>query len=92
MECSVRFQPSGASHSESVLEEIREPPEGGPVVGHVPKPVTLAVPVDATAVELWFHTFTEPGLWGVCDAWDSQFGQNYWFPVSPSSGSRLVQA
>jgi hypothetical protein len=67
------------------------------VTGHVlnpPKPMPLEVPVplDAEQVELWFQ-YTDLLQ---CSAWDSRFGQNYWFgvtrrgpvqPVSPRTGA-----
>ncbi|HEY2746412.1 MAG TPA: DUF6209 family protein [Polyangia bacterium] len=38
------------------------------------------VPADATSVQLWFHAVA-PG----CDAWDSNYGQNWSFPVVAAS-------
>ena len=38
------------------------------------------VPTDATSVELWFHAVA-PG----CEAWDSNYGANWSFPVVASS-------
>jgi hypothetical protein len=40
-------------------------------------PVKVEVPADAQAVELWFQVSNPLG----CSAWDSHFGQNYWYPV-----------
>lgn len=40
-------------------------------------PVTVQVPPDAQAVELWFQVSNLVG----CSAWDSRFGDNYWYPV-----------
>ena len=40
-------------------------------------PVNVEVPADAQAVELWFQVSNILG----CSAWDSRFGQNYWYPV-----------
>ncbi|WP_437335331.1 DUF6209 family protein [Sorangium sp. So ce394] len=76
----VRFHPRGEIVQGSVVEEVRaegRPP--GPVVAHRAAPLELAVPDDATGVELWFHHFSQTSR--RCDAWDSRFGENYWFDV-----------
>jgi hypothetical protein len=88
---SIRFHPSGQSHAGNMVQHY----EG--VTGHVydpPRPVPLAVPIplDAERVELWFQNTDLLQ----CSAWDSRFGQNYWFgvtrqgpvqPVSPRTGA-----
>jgi Family of unknown function (DUF6209) len=76
----IRFQPRGELFSGSVVAPVRSgenPP--GPVIGHVPVPLRLSVPSDATQAEIWFHSFYQTS--SRCDAWDSQFGQNYWFAI-----------
>ena len=79
----IRFHPGGQLHEQSVLEAIRAGPGGsGPVVNHRPRLIEIAVPMDATRVELWFHTFSEWPTGGLCSEWDSRFGQNYWFDVA----------
>ena len=42
------------------------------------------VPADATGVQLWFHAVAPN-----CDAWDSNYGQNWSFPVVASSPSAV---
>jgi hypothetical protein len=84
----LRFHPSGQLHHESVLEAIRAGTVGGPtgpVVNHRPRLIEITVPMDAIRVELWFHTFSEWPTGGSCSAWDSRFGQNYWFDVARGS-------
>jgi hypothetical protein len=77
---TIRFHPRGDTVSGSVLAPMRageNPP--GPVVGHVPSPLVCPVPDDATKAEIWFHNFYQTS--SRCDAWDSRFGENYWFDV-----------
>jgi hypothetical protein len=38
----------------------------------------IEVPEDATRLELWFNNTDNTG----CSAWDSRYGQNYWFDVA----------
>jgi Family of unknown function (DUF6209) len=49
------------------------------VVGHVPAALDITIPGDATQAEVWFHNFSQTT--SRCDAWDSRFGDNYWFDV-----------
>jgi uncharacterized protein DUF6209 len=77
---SIRFHPRGDIVSGSVLAPVRageNPP--GPVVSHVASPLVCPVPDDATKAEIWFHNFYQTS--SRCDAWDSRFGENYWFDV-----------
>ncbi len=77
---NVRFRPRGEIVSGSVVAPVRDrenPP--GMVIGHVPMPFEVAVPSDATQAEIWFHNFYQTS--SRCDAWDSRFGDNYWFEV-----------
>jgi hypothetical protein len=77
---TIRFHPRGDTVSGSILAPVRDggnPP--GPVVGHVPNPFVCPVPDDATKAEIWFHNFYQTT--SRCDAWDSRFGENYWFDV-----------
>ena len=46
------------------------------------------MPFDAAQVELWFHNFYQVS--SRCDAWDSRFGQNYWFDVVQRGPSQPV--
>jgi hypothetical protein len=76
----VRFHPRGEISSGSVSAPVRDkedPP--GMTVGHKPIPFELSVPSDATQAEIWFHNFSQTT--SRCDAWDSRFGENYWFQI-----------
>jgi uncharacterized protein DUF6209 len=76
----VRFHPRGEIVSGSVVAPVRDrenPP--GVVIGHVPAPFEIVVPSDATQAEIWFHNFYQTS--SRCDAWDSRFGENYWFEI-----------
>jgi hypothetical protein len=67
----------------SVVAYMRFHPSGEEKQGRVaPGSLTVQVPSDATRIELWFHNTDHTG----CVAWDSQYGQNYWFDVTPASG------
>jgi hypothetical protein len=74
--CHVRLQPTGDTHSESVLEHAAT------LVGASgsPRPALLEilVPVGTTEVELWFERRGPAGI----SAWDSRYGQNYTFDVA----------
>ncbi|MDI3466302.1 MAG: hypothetical protein OJF50_005123 [Nitrospira sp.] len=76
----VRFHPRGEVVSGSVVAPVHDR-ENPPwmIIGHKPIPFEAAVPDDATQAEVWFHNFSEVS--GRCDAWDSRFGENYWFEV-----------
>ena len=77
---SIRFYPRGEIFNGSVVAPVHasgNPP--GMVVGHLPVPFELTVPSDATQAEIWFHNFYQTS--SRCDAWDSRFGENYWFDV-----------
>ena len=74
----IRFHPGGHLSQGSVLEELAT--EQHFVYGHRPRPFEITVPADASQIELWFHTSYQ--LTSFCEAWDSRFGQNYWFNVT----------
>src|SRR6266536_1621434 len=77
---SVRFHPRGEIISGRVVAPIRDrenPP--GMVIRHMPVPFVIRVPSDAMQVEIWFHNFYQTS--SRCDAWDSLFGENYWFQI-----------
>jgi Family of unknown function (DUF6209) len=67
----MRFHPIGQEESGAVT--ARE--QSGAVVA---APLTVEVPIDATRIELWFQNTDNTG----CVAWDSRYGQNYWFDVN----------
>ena len=74
----AQFQPSGQTVSGTVVAS------NGPTSYAVP--FVTDVPAGTTSVALWFHNWSPGG----CDAWDSNFGANYVFPVvadaTPSIG------
>src|SRR5215813_5236578 len=77
---SIRFHPRGEIVNGNVVAPVRDrenPP--GMVMGHVPVPFELPVPSDAMQAEIWFHNFYQTS--SRCDAWDSRFGENYWFQI-----------
>src|SRR5262245_55651110 len=76
----VRFYPRAEIVGGSVVGPVHD--RANPpwiVIGHVPMPLEIAVPSDATQAEIWFHNFSQGT--SRCDAWDSHFGDNYWFDV-----------
>ncbi|WP_437923380.1 DUF6209 family protein [Sorangium sp. So ce291] len=76
----LRFHPRGEIVQGSVVEAQRAPGNPpGAVVAHRPAPLEVSVPDDATHVEMWFHGYHQTS--DRCDAWDSRFGDNYWFDV-----------
>ena len=78
-EVYVCFHPSGECYSSSTQKEVKK---GRAVVGYEPRPVLFSVPLDATQVEIWFHSYLPSKAEGEsCDAWDSKFCQNYWYDV-----------
>ena len=76
IEALVRFHPRGELVHGDLMEPIRT---SGVVTALFPKRLEITVPSDTTQIEMWFHNFAEIG--GRCDAWDSRFGENYWFEV-----------
>jgi len=76
IEALVRFHPRGELVRGGLMEPIRT---SGVITALSPKRLDLTVPSDTTQIEMWFHNFIEIG--GRCDAWDSRFGENYWFDV-----------
>jgi Family of unknown function (DUF6209) len=69
----IRFHPNGEEQSSAVT--TRE--QSGAVMA---ASLTVQVPIDATKVELWFKNTDNTG----CVAWDSRYGQNYWFDIVPA--------
>jgi Family of unknown function (DUF6209) len=77
----VRFHPSGQLHTSSVIAGNFDDGGRRPFRGHRSKPFELVVPRDATRVEIWFRFGCEDSGQPNDVAWDSRFGQNYWFDV-----------
>ncbi len=42
-----------------------------------PDPATLTIPPDTSQIEMWFKNWDAR----FCQAYDSRFGENYWFEV-----------
>jgi hypothetical protein len=74
--CHLRFQPSGRTHSESVLEHARL--VLGASGARRAALLEVPVPIGTAEVELWFER-REPAR---TSAWDSRYGQNYAFDVA----------
>jgi hypothetical protein len=71
IETFVRFHPGEQFYQGPVVSR------GGPGTQPSPIPFDVQVPADAEIAELWFQVTNILG----CSAWDSRFGQNYWYPV-----------
>lgn len=78
IEAFVKFHPGGQFFSGTVLEKISAN-DYGPVIRLEPKPLEVDVPRDAREVEMWFRN--SHFVSSQCEAWDSRFGQNYWYSV-----------
>src|SRR5262249_52794746 len=80
---SSGFVPWRGAELGDIIAYCRFHPRGdvvtGSVLNHVTQPLALKVPLDSTDVELWFQNHSQTS--SSCDAWDSRFGQNYWFGV-----------
>jgi len=81
----VKFHPSGQIYTGSCVEEVRSDGTGGHgmTIGLEPKAFEVSVPLDSSHVEIWFHAFYQTTSY--YEAWDSRYGQNYWFPVKDQS-------
>src|SRR5262245_52280475 len=77
IEAVARFHPRGDLIRGSLIQRLSR---DGIVATSAPKDLEIAVPSDSRQIEMWFHNFAELG--GRCDAWDSRFGENYWFDVA----------
>jgi hypothetical protein len=64
----------------SIVAYMRFHPDGEERSARVEYGLTVEVPIDATKIELWFKNADPTG----CVAWDSRYGQNYWFDVTPA--------
>ncbi|MGZ3439931.1 MAG: DUF6209 family protein, partial [Polyangia bacterium] len=78
----ARFSPGGQLVTGPLTQY--EVSAAGAVVGKTPW--TLSVPADATGVQLWFETSGE-----TCSTyWDSNYGQNYAWPVASAPTAAAV--
>jgi len=71
----VRFFPGGECYSGSIVTFDTASQANQSV------PFQVAVPDEAVKVAIWFHNSDRSG----CNAWDSRFGQNYWFYIFPEN-------
>jgi hypothetical protein len=77
IEAVAKFHPRGELVRGSLIQRMSR---DGVVTTSAPRDLEIAVPSDSRQIEMWFHNFAELG--GRCDAWDSRFGENYWFDVA----------
>ena len=84
---TVRFHPGLETYSKSVVEKIRIV-NGSHILLHPPESLAfnVEVPPDAMAAEMWFQN---TGIFGE-QAWDSRYGQNYWFGVAQAGPAQPV--
>ena len=78
----IHCHPGGEVISGELLEPVRSSANDSPVISHVPVPFELTVPGNALHIEVWFHSFALGHGGRTGEAWDSRFGQNYWFEVA----------
>ncbi|MFZ5443854.1 MAG: DUF6209 family protein [Myxococcota bacterium] len=81
----VRFNPSGAVVDGTVRGF--DAPNGVPSTSAHGVPWTVTIPAGTTSLEVWFHNSTGAG--STCEAYDSNFGANYRFPVSAVAPARV---
>jgi len=77
IEAVAKFHPRGDLVRGSLIQHLSR---DGIVATSAPRDLEVAVPSDSRQIEMWFHNFAELG--GRCDAWDTRFGDNYWFDVA----------
>jgi Family of unknown function (DUF6209) len=84
---NLRFHPGLETYSGSVVQKM-EMVNGNtrPLYPPAPLPLSVPVPPDAMAVEIWF---LNTGLFGE-KSWDSRYGQNYWFGVAQAGPAQPV--
>jgi uncharacterized protein DUF6209 len=63
----------------NIAAYLRFHPSGQEQVrGLVSGPLKVDIPDDTSQVEMWFNNTDQTG----CVAWDSRYGQNYWFETA----------
>jgi len=77
----AKFNPGGQQFEGSVRSFVSN--NGTPTNEAVSVPFVVQIPEGATEVELWFHNYTGAG--SSCQAWDSNFGENYHFDIWPAA-------
>ncbi len=73
----VRFLPSGQDISGSVRQFITN--QGTPTNQATSIPFSFDLPAGATSIQIWFENTSGAG--NNCQAWDSNYSQNYSYPV-----------
>jgi hypothetical protein len=76
---SWRFQPGGETGTVALFDG--DPFAAEPVITRP----SVTIPKNATSVAFWFSNSDAAG----CVAWDSNFGDNYEFPVVPVAGTPI---
>jgi hypothetical protein len=84
---NLRFHPGLETYSGSLVQKT-ETVNGNmrSLYPPVSLPLSVTVPTDAMAVEMWF---VNTGLFGE-KSWDSRYGQNYWFGVAQAGPAQPV--
>lgn len=83
----ARFAPSGKLVERELFVHPAKPDGSPDYYGWVQTQPVIAIPGDATAVELWFKN--RSAYHNPCVAWDSNYGKNYRFPVTATPRSTL---
>ena len=80
MVAHARFTPGGELRSGSVV--AFENVMGQPTNTARTEALKIKIPLDATAVELWFEN--RSGAGSDCQVWDSRYGENYRYEIWPA--------
>jgi hypothetical protein len=75
IEANVKFEPSGELKVGSVTM-VTTPNGGGPT--RAASPLTVRVPRGTQRIQIWFRNYSAVDR---CEAYDSNYGRNYWFDV-----------
>ncbi len=73
----VRFHPAGHYETGSLVKHAKGA-AARPLMPARPAPYKVAIPEDATELEIWFESSDARGS----TEWDSSYGANYWFEVA----------
>ncbi len=74
----VRFMPGGEVYDGSLRAFVSD--MGRPTTAYTAVAADFVIPLGAQQAELWFWNQSMGG--SACQQWDSQFGENYVFPVA----------
>ncbi len=86
LEAFVRFAPSGTIAQGTVrgFDSLYGVPSNA---GARSVPLNVNIPIGTTSLEVWFKNWSGAGM--NCEAWDSNLGSNYRFPVSAAAPARV---